>query len=121
MEAKAMKPKKRCGKSGCRLLVDYDKQYCNKHTNHSTNAYNKHRYQYDREYVSFYSSTEWRAKRRQALLQTGFQCVRCESEGMVTTATMVHHIQTVKDRPDLDRKSTRLNSSHVSISYAVFC
>src|SRR5699024_12582591 len=23
--------------------------------------------------------------------------------------------------PDLDRKSTRLNSSHVSISYAVFC
>src|SRR5207249_7307057 len=24
-------------------------------------------------------------------------------------------------RPPLDRKSTRLNSSHVSISYAVFC
>src|SRR5689334_24122817 len=26
-----------------------------------------------------------------------------------------------KDRPVLDRKSTRLNSSHSSISYAVFC
>src|SRR5699024_11974531 len=25
------------------------------------------------------------------------------------------------DEPELDRKSTRLNSSHVSISYAVFC
>src|SRR5690242_20994799 len=25
------------------------------------------------------------------------------------------------DRPDGDRKSTRLNSSHMSISYAVFC
>src|SRR5207302_10596659 len=25
------------------------------------------------------------------------------------------------DRSDLDRKSTRLNSSHVKISYAVFC
>src|SRR5690625_950732 len=24
-------------------------------------------------------------------------------------------------RPDVDRKSTRLNSSHVAISYAVFC
>src|SRR3712207_7058395 len=24
-------------------------------------------------------------------------------------------------RPDLDRKSTRLNSSHANISYAVFC
>src|SRR5690349_24961661 len=26
-----------------------------------------------------------------------------------------------KGRPDIDRKSTRLNSSHVEISYAVFC
>src|SRR5207249_8123458 len=26
-----------------------------------------------------------------------------------------------KTKRDLDRKSTRLNSSHVSISYAVFC
>src|SRR5207249_6210377 len=28
---------------------------------------------------------------------------------------------TVKRLPQRDRKSTRLNSSHVSISYAVFC
>src|SRR5690606_41719609 len=27
----------------------------------------------------------------------------------------------VLNRPNLDRKSTRLNSSHVKISYAVFC
>src|SRR5699024_12681439 len=27
----------------------------------------------------------------------------------------------VEEAQDLDRKSTRLNSSHVSISYAVFC
>src|SRR6266496_4473294 len=27
----------------------------------------------------------------------------------------------VHPRPDQDRKSTRLNSSHVEISYAVFC
>src|SRR5690606_5275593 len=27
----------------------------------------------------------------------------------------------VKDLPEKDRKSTRLNSSHVKISYAVFC
>src|SRR5689334_23845625 len=27
----------------------------------------------------------------------------------------------LEDRRDLDRKSTRLNSSHSSISYAVFC
>src|SRR5690625_3750353 len=27
----------------------------------------------------------------------------------------------ISDAPQLDRKSTRLNSSHVAISYAVFC
>src|SRR5947209_12745996 len=38
-----------------------------------------------------------------------------------------HRQQTVSRRPDLekqfvgDRKSTRLNSSHANISYAVFC
>src|SRR5690625_2637779 len=29
--------------------------------------------------------------------------------------------KTVKDNLEIDRKSTRLNSSHVAISYAVFC
>src|SRR5204863_909806 len=33
----------------------------------------------------------------------------------------VLHLDTVGDRTGLDRKSTRLNSSHVEISYAVFC
>src|SRR5258708_30431674 len=31
------------------------------------------------------------------------------------------HLAPVHDHPDLDRKSTRLNSSHQIISYAVFC
>src|SRR5437870_8231155 len=31
------------------------------------------------------------------------------------------HIRPAHDRESLDRKSTRLNSSHVAISYAVFC
>src|SRR6266498_4614906 len=41
----------------------------------------------------------------------------------------LHHVHGLGERPDLihldhgreDRKSTRLNSSHVRISYAVFC
>src|SRR5690242_21421827 len=40
----------------------------------------------------------------------------------------VHHLgqltpleQAGREVPQLDRKSTRLNSSHMSISYAVFC
>src|SRR5699024_12334552 len=38
------------------------------------------------------------------------------SQGYISTGTGCHSI----DRGQ-DRKSTRLNSSHVSISYAVFC
>src|SRR5690625_6466856 len=30
-------------------------------------------------------------------------------------------MEEIKEQEDLDRKSTRLNSSHVAISYAVFC
>src|SRR2546430_10418088 len=33
----------------------------------------------------------------------------------------IGHVQRVRDRPVGDRKSTRLNSSHSQISYAVFC
>src|SRR5690625_5421755 len=40
------------------------------------------------------------------------------THGKTTTTTMVGHV--IQDG-SLDRKSTRLNSSHVAISYAVFC
>src|SRR5690606_41730576 len=43
-----------------------------------------------------------------ALLQRSAQC------GGVLDDAIVHH-------GEIDRKSTRLNSSHVKISYAVFC
>src|SRR5436189_1553623 len=36
---------------------------------------------------------------------------RCTSSGLIT----------ISSREDVDRKSTRLNSSHRCISYAVFC
>src|SRR3712207_8076846 len=34
---------------------------------------------------------------------------------------LVARIRTGEQRPSTDRKSTRLNSSHANISYAVFC
>src|SRR5438034_5615903 len=33
----------------------------------------------------------------------------------------VLHLPEIRDRTEIDRKSTRLNSSHTVISYAVFC
>src|SRR5256885_3853630 len=42
--------------------------------------------------------------------------------GLVGVGQVVHAGQRVRVlRPQLDRKSTRLNSSHLVISYAVFC
>src|SRR5690625_7062285 len=38
----------------------------------------------------------------------------------LTTYSLIHFIARKSDR-NQDRKSTRLNSSHVAISYAVFC
>src|SRR3712207_8408584 len=34
---------------------------------------------------------------------------------------LVHHVDVLGEEHHLDRKSTRLNSSHANISYAVFC
>src|SRR5438309_3989282 len=44
-------------------------------------------------------------------------------EGCETLAATLgaREVRVVKDRGNADRKSTRLNSSHSSISYAVFC
>src|SRR5699024_12305679 len=42
------------------------------------------------------------------------------SEGWGFESSRVRHLKTVEKPPE-DRKSTRLNSSHVSSSYAVFC
>src|SRR5439155_15094048 len=49
------------------------------------------------------------------LVDRGCECARVPGgdEGAGTTV--------VQRRTDIDRKSTRLNSSHVAISYAVFC
>src|SRR5690606_39443368 len=40
---------------------------------------------------------------------------------VIANRTLVRAEQLVADLQNADRKSTRLNSSHVKISYAVFC
>src|SRR5690625_7764509 len=45
----------------------------------------------------------------------GVRLIRLQGEEEVAT------VAKIMDEEDEDRKSTRLNSSHVAISYAVFC
>src|SRR5699024_11566346 len=59
-------------------------------------------------------------------LETGTGCAMYgTSEVSLSSAVLQtageNHGRNDREQPGLDRKSTRLNSSHVSISYAVFC
>src|SRR5437667_8572630 len=42
-------------------------------------------------------------------------------ERMQRPVTATYLVRSAEQRLQLDRKSTRLNSSHITISYAVFC
>src|SRR5699024_11970924 len=50
-----------------------------------------------------------------------FRTRSCLSRGTNLLRADAHQYWLSKRNPGQDRKSTRLNSSHVSISYAVFC
>src|SRR5690348_18020972 len=74
-------------------------------------------------YTTLFRSTE---NKRKNLLGRGFEDVLfgvvrridgAPAEGAAGTQTPIEEIRGFR----LDRKSTRLNSSHPSISYAVFC
>src|SRR5690625_5524026 len=60
------------------------------------------------------------------LLQARFHVVQSMTQHDIAPEDHIkclwlHSYVTFKLSPRLDRKSTRLNSSHVAISYAVFC
>src|SRR5699024_12728280 len=61
-----------------------------------------------------------------ALTAGGLRWVHAEEDALVflrehpDETALVHVARAAHERITLDRKSTRLNSSHVSISYAVF-
>src|SRR5207249_6368728 len=79
----------------------------------------------------------WEVLRRSAVARGGNgawdrPCIRGRRRGAVPAAVKAsgqrpeddrsdERRSTGRRRPRTDRKSTRLNSSHVSISYAVFC
>lgn len=101
-----MNIKKRCNKVGCRELIERTEGYCEEHKGIVDKEYNTYKNRYDKEYVSFYRSTSWRKKRKQALVRDNWICKDCEAEGIISIAEEVHHIVETKDdwskRLDLD-------------------
>src|SRR5256885_11281904 len=67
-------------------------------------------------YVSHQFDEVLRLATHVVLLEAG----RVLAQGAVNEVSLRPELQSVVG-PDLDRKSTRLNSSHLVISYAVFC
>src|SRR3712207_9515241 len=55
------------------------------------------------------------------IIHAGFPCAFDEFSRMPAYAPQKINLHARDLTPDLDRKSTRLNSSHANISYAVFC
>jgi 5-methylcytosine-specific restriction protein A len=48
----------------------------------------------------FYLSSAWRKCRAQVLQRDDYLCQICLSQGMITAADLVHHIEHLQDRPD---------------------
>lgn len=49
----------------------------------------------------FYNSHAWRHLRAEVLHEQHYECQVCRRKGLTTPADTVHHIKTVRQRPDL--------------------
>lgn len=95
---------KPCGHPGCpRLSVD-GSGYCDRHQDDAkrkrADAYRRQ----DRRRGTATSrgyDADWRRARDRAMQDAGGLCVMCSKAGRYVRATVVHHVQTVEDRPDL--------------------
>lgn len=50
---------------------------------------------------SFYKTTNWKSKREKILKRDKYLCQECKRYGTRKEATTVHHINPLKERPDL--------------------
>lgn len=56
--------------------------------------------------VKFYQSREWRELREDVMRDYSYECQRCMERGRYTRATMVHHVQELRKRPELALSKT---------------
>ena len=91
---------KRCLSGGCRVLVPYDRQYCDKHMNIQAKQYNKYKRQGDartangkteKDIEKFYNSSLWKKTRKLILIRDAYICQSCLRKGILHEANMVHH------------------------------
>lgn len=55
----------------------------------------------DPEAIKFYQRKPWRMKREEILFRDNHMCQRCLASDILRAATMVHHILSYKEHPEL--------------------
>lgn len=55
----------------------------------------------DDRFDLFYNSRAWRQLAREVKQAQNSECQRCKARGRYTPAKIVHHVQHLRDRPDL--------------------
>src|SRR5690625_6647191 len=91
----------------------------------------KHEY-VTKDEVVFVKETDTKEHVSERLAETGYRCIPVLDETGKKYVGNIYKVDLLKEEIDAeldgtiarlirDRKSTRLNSSHVAISYAVFC
>ena len=107
-------PKKICNKINCSKLIDHKEKFCDEHKhliNESRNDYGKYRYQRDKRYAKFYTSTIWRQTRKSALTRDKWLCQYCLANGQLHKAEVVDHFIPVKYDYELRLNMDNLVSS----------
>ena len=68
------------------------------------------------QYIKFYQSPEWRAKRKEIMRRDNDECQHCKRQGKYSRGECVHHIKHLKDYPllglDNDNLVTLCNACH---------
>ena len=112
-----MKPKKLCNRAGCRELVDYEQQYCTKHTKDKEKidykAIYKRRRSYESKYLTFYHSQAW-VKLSKSFRAAHPLCEECKKHGIIRGAQQVDHIIPIKDDWENRLNTNNLQSLCVS-------
>lgn len=53
------------------------------------------------ELEQFYQTKEWKELRAEVLIDNHYECAECIKRGRYTRAVCVHHVNEVRNRPDL--------------------
>lgn len=63
--------------------------------------------------VVFYVSSIWKKTKKEVLIEQHYECQECLKKGILTRADTVHHINYVRNRPDLALSKTYIDSNGI--------